>query len=170
MVEADSDRLLRDCWDAFIEIGREQASVVEQEDPVRRFLTVLHTILTQGRAVIVAKDENAPEPKPGVDFLGWFDAEWLYLLPEATFAAVVRFCRDTGEHFPIRQERLKKDLVKAGISKTDMGRLTATVRFGTHIKRVLQLDLAAVEKLLGITGLTTPHQSHHFKMGERDGL
>ena len=29
--------LLPACWDAFIEIGREQAQVVEQEDPVRRF-------------------------------------------------------------------------------------------------------------------------------------
>jgi len=170
IMQADSERLLRDCWDAFIEIGREQASVVEQEDPVRRFLTVLHTILTQGRAVIVLKDEGAPEPKPGVEFIGWRDAEWLYLMPEAIFAAVVGFCRDSGEHFPIRQERLKKDLAKAEVSKTDTGRLTASAWIGGHTKRVLQLNLAVVEKLLGITGLTAPHQSHHFKMGERDGL
>jgi len=168
--QVDAERLLRDSWDAFIEIGREQAAVVEQEDPVRRFLTVAHTILTQGRAVIVPKDEAAPEPKPGVEFIGWFDAEWLYLMPEAIFAAVVSFCRDGGEHFPIRQERLKKDLVKAAVSKTDTDRLTATVKIGGHTKRVLQLDLGAVEKLLNVTGVTTRHQCHHFKMGERDGL
>ena len=150
--QADAERLLRDCWDAFIEIGREQAMVVEQEDPVRRFLTVLNTILTQGRAMIVHKDENVPDQKPGVDFIGWRDSEWFYLMPEATFAAVVRFCRDGGEHFPIRQERLKKDLAKAGVSKTDPSRLTATVRIGGHTKRVIQIDVEAVDELLSITG------------------
>ncbi|MDP2601894.1 MAG: hypothetical protein Q8S00_04795 [Deltaproteobacteria bacterium] len=170
ITEADSDRLLRDGWDAFIEIGREQAAVVEQEDPVRRFLTVLHTILTQGRAVIVATDENTPEQNPGVDFLGWFDAEWLYLMPEATFAAVVRFCRDSGEHFPIRQERLKKDLAKNCISECHASRLTATARIGGHIKRVLKLNIEKVESTAGVTGVTACNHCNHFKMGERDGL
>ena len=67
--------------------------------------------------MIVHRDETVPEQKPGVDFIGWRDSEWFYLMPEATFAAVVRFCRDTGEHFPIRQERLKKDLAKAGVAE-----------------------------------------------------
>ena len=166
----DAGRLATDCWNAFIQIGRDQALIVEEEGPCKRFLAVLHTILTQGRAVIVPKDEQAPDLKPGAEFIGWHDAEWLYLLPEATFAVVVRFCRDTGEIFPIRQERLKKDLAKAGISKTDSGRLTASAWIGGHTKRVLQINAMEVEKLLNITGLTTPHRSHHFKMGERDGL
>jgi hypothetical protein len=167
---AGAEQLLKDSWDAFIQIGRDQAIVVEQEDPVRRFLTVMHTILTQGRVIIIATDERAPEPKPGVDFLGWFDADWLYLMPEATFAAVVRFCRDSGEHFPIRQERLKKDLAKAGISECHAGRLTATARIGGHIKRVLKLNIEKVESTAGVTGVTTCNRCNHFKMGERDAL
>jgi hypothetical protein len=167
---AGADQLLKDSWDAFIQICRDQVLVVEQEDPVRRFLTVLHTILTQGRAIIVATDETPPEPKSGVDFLGWFDSDWLYLMPEATFAAVVRFCRDGGEHFPIRQERLKKDLAKVGISECHAGRLTATARIGGHIKRVLKLNVEKVESTAGVTGVTTCNRCNHFKMGDRDGL
>jgi len=168
--ESDADRLLSDSWEAFIEICREQAMVVEQEDPVRRFLTVLHTILTQGRAVIIGTDDNMPEPRPGVDSIGWFDADWLYLIPEATFTAVVRFCRDSGEQFPIREERLKKDLAKAGISECHSGRLTATARIGGHIKRVLKLKINKIESLVGATGVTARNRCNHFKMGERDGL
>lgn len=165
-----ADRILQDSWDAFIQIGREQAIVVEQEDPVRRFLTVLHTILTQGRAVIVATDENAPEQKAGVEFLGWFDAGWLYLLPEATFTAVVRFCRDSEEHFPIRQERLKKDLAKAAISECHSGRLTATARIGGHVRRVLKLNIEKVETTAGITGVTGRNHCNRYRTGERDAL
>jgi hypothetical protein len=104
------------CWKAFLEIGREQAKIVEEEKPTRRFLGVLYTIIAQGRATLLPKDESPTEPKPGVDFVGWRDDDFLYLLPEAIFSAVVRFCRDTGEHFPTRQERLKRDLAKEGIS------------------------------------------------------
>jgi hypothetical protein len=167
---AGADQLLKDSWDAFIQIGRDQAIVVEQEDPVRRFLTVMHTVLIQGRATIISTDEATPESKPGVDFLGWFDADWLYLMPEATFATVVRFCRDSGEHFPIRQERLKKDLAKVGISECHAGRLTATARIGGHVKRVLKLNVEKLESIAGVTGVTTCNRRNHFKMGERDGL
>ena len=131
---------------------------------------MFHTILTQDLVVMIPTDERTPEVKPGVDFIGWFDADWLYLLPEAAFLSVVRFCRDSGEHFPIRQERLRKDLVKAGISKTDTGRLTASARIDGQTKRVLQINIQAVEELLSITGITTYHRYHHFKMGERDVL
>jgi len=164
-------------WEAFIQIARDQAKVVDEEKPVRRFLDVLSTLVTQGRAVLSPKDETPPEPRPGIDFLGWRDDESFYLLPEATFSAVVRFCRDTGEHFPVRQERLKRDLAKEQISKCDAGRLTTTTRVGGHTRRVLQLDIKAT----GITGhhrsVTTNHhvsdqnhQYHHKKEGQRDGV
>lgn len=166
----DTAKLLDKCWEAFLQIGKDQAVIVEDERPVKRFLNVLYTILIQGRGIIVEKPKKPPDPKPGVDFLGWYDDDFLYLLPEATFSAVVRFCRDTGEHFPIRQERLKRDLTKDGISKVDQGRLTATTWIDSHSKRVLQLDTKAIETLLDISGLTPNHRSHHFKMGERDAL
>jgi hypothetical protein len=157
------------CWKAFLEIGQEQAKIVEDEKPTRRFLGVLYTIIAQGRATLLPKDESPKEPKPGVDFVGWRDDDFLYLLPEATFSAVVRFCRDTGEHFPIRQERLKRDLAKEGISECDPGRFTKAAWIANHTRRVLRLSVHQIKELLR-EDLTTPYQSYHFRNGERDGL
>jgi hypothetical protein len=167
---AGANRILEDSWRAFIQICHEQALLVEQENPVRRFLTVLQTMLTQRRAVIVATDESTPDPKPGVDFIGWYDAEWLYLIPEAAFAAVVRFCRDTGEQFPIRQDRLKKDLAQAGISKCHADHLTTVKRIGDDSHRVLQLNVERMEATTGVTVVTTCNHCNHLQAGERDAL
>jgi hypothetical protein len=147
----EADKILDDCWDAFIQIGKDQAVLVEEEQPVRRFLGVLHTMVTQGRAIIKDKSEVIPDPKPGIDFVGWRDTDYLYLLPEATFQAVARFCHDTGDHLP-RSERLKRDLKKDGISECDEDRLTRRVRIGEHLPRVLQLNIGTIEKAVGIEG------------------
>lgn len=164
-----ADELRKQCWEAFLETGREQGRIVEEEKPTRRFLEVLATIMVQGRALLLPKEETIPEPKPGVDFIGWHDGEFLYLLPEATFAAVVRFCRDTGEHFPTRQERLKRDLAKEGISECETGRFTNNLWVGRHTRRILKLKVDAIQTLLG-AGIPTHSQSSHFWKGERDGV
>jgi hypothetical protein len=147
----EADKILDDCWVAFIQIGKDQTVLVEEEQPVRRFLSVLYTMVTQGRAIIRDKAEAIPDPKPGVDFIGWSDPDYLYLLPEATFQAVARFCHDTGDHLP-RSERLKRDLKKDRISECDDDRLTKRVRIGNHLPRVLQLNIGVIEKAFGIEG------------------
>jgi hypothetical protein len=161
-------------WHAFLEIGREQAVTVEDEMPERRFLEVLSTILTQGRAVLSAKDEQPMEQKAGVDFLGWRDDEFLYLLPEATFSAVVRFCRDTGEQFPLRQERLKRDLAHEHISECDPDRFTKVVKICEGSKRVLKLRVRAIETLLGyeisVTKVTVGYRGYQSEGQETDAL
>ena len=148
---AEAAQIRGDSWDAFVEIGKGQATLVEEEQPTRRFLTALHTIVTQGRAAIVAKDEKIPEPKPGVDFIGWADADYLYLLPEATFQATRRFCHEIGDQ-PPAPVRLKRDLQKDQISRTDQGRLTATARIGGRSRRVLQLDVDMIKTQCEIEG------------------
>jgi hypothetical protein len=165
----EAGELRKKGWEAFLEIGREQGRIVEDEKPTRRFLDVLCTIITQGRALLLPKEQAPAEAKPGVDFIGWQDHDFLYLLPEATFSAVVRFCRDTGEHFPTRQDRLKRDLFQEGISECDPGRFTTTARIANHTHRVTKLKIHRIKDLLG-EEITTHHQYHHFKEGERDGL
>lgn len=138
------------CWEAFLEIGRGQAQVVEEEKPTRRFLAVLSNLITQGRGLLLSKDEiiTSTEPKPGVDFLGWKDDESLYLLSEPAFAAVARFCRDTGEPFPIRQERLRRDLFREGFSECDPNRFTKMAKIGGRGVRVLKLSAQRINTLL----------------------
>jgi len=108
----------------------------------------------------------------GADLIGWYDEEVLYLLPEAALVTVARFCRDTGEPFATRLDRLKRDLAKEGVSECDQGRHTATAWIGGRSRRVLKLTISAIEALLGedIPDLTDPHHSHHSGDGERDAL
>jgi len=169
--ETDAKNLQDKCWKAIKDLGQEQAKIVEDEKPTRRFLEVLNTIITQGKVALLPKDESASiDQKLGVDFVGWRDAEFLYLLPQAIFSAVVRFCHDTGEHFPIRQERLKKDFAKQGIAECDPGRLTRTVKIGDHTRRVLKLNIQEIEELLNDKigdPVTGGHHSHRSWEGER---
>jgi hypothetical protein len=98
---------------------------------------------------LLPKDDSGEALKGGPDLVGWQDAEALYLLPEAAHQAVTRFCREAGEPFPVRSERLRRDLAQEGLSECDPGRYTTTARVGGRSRRVLRLRLLAVEALLG---------------------
>jgi hypothetical protein len=148
---SEAKDLRAESWEALIEVGKGQSQAVEEERPLRRFAEVLSSLLAQRRVTLLPKNE--PEANPGQgEFLGWFDTDFLYLIPEPTYKAVNEFCRNAGEFFPVRQNRLYADLREEGISTTDPGRSTTTVCIdGT--KRVLQLDIKKLEKL-GITNIT----------------
>ncbi len=148
---AEAEQLRAEGWVALLALGRAQGRLVEEERPTRRFLAVLLTLVTQRRAVLLPKEEDGKGIRAGMDLLGWQDDEALYLLPEAAFQAVARFCRESGELFPIRQERLKKDLAKEGLMECDPGRYTRTVKIAGRTRRVLSLKRAGVETLLGET-------------------
>ncbi len=118
--------------------------------------------------MISGKNQDRNDPRPGVDFVGWYDDEFLYLLPDAAFVAAARFCRDTGEGFPTSLDRLKQNLRTERISACDPIRCTATVRIRGQTKRVLKLNIQAVETALGLTGITADHRYHRFDEEEID--
>ena len=78
-----------------------------------------------------------------------------------------------SEPLSTQPERLRKDLVEAGIADGDRGRHTTTIRIDGRTKRVLGLNIAGIESLLGETFPTTNHQNHHYHHsweGGRDPL
>ncbi len=148
-------------WDALVSLGAAQGRLVEDERPSRRFLRVLLTLVTQGRALLLPRDENNDGGRPGADLIGWQDDEGIYLIPEASHQAVSRFCREAGEPFPVRRERLQKDLALDGLAQCDPGRYTKVERVGGSPRRVLSLKRQAVADLVGeafplplVTGVT----------------
>jgi hypothetical protein len=147
--QTEADELADRCWKALCSLGRAQSRLVEGERPSRRFLGVLHTLVTQGRALLLPKDQPAGALSREFHLTIWFDDDSIYLSPEAAFQAVARFCRDTGEGFPVRQVRLMGDLKQEGISECDPGRRTTTTKIGGHAHRVLKLNRQMVENLLG---------------------
>jgi hypothetical protein len=110
--------------------------------------------------MLFPKSEGARDARTEVPPIGWFDSESLFLVPDAAFQAVARFCRDTGEGFAVPQERLLKDLREEGLSVCDAERRTTTVKIDGSTQRVVRLRRKAAETLLGmefpvgVTGVT----------------
>jgi hypothetical protein len=97
--------------------------------------------------VLCRRDVGDGDGRP--DLLGWQDDDALYLLPEATWYAVTRFCRETGELFPIREDRLRRDLAKEGLSDSVADRHTATIRIGGRKRRLMRIKRGPAETIVG---------------------
>ena len=149
IAKTEADAVRSRSSDALREICTRQTQSVEGERPSRRFLSVLSTLLTQGRAVLIDRDRDPSSHAASAPMVGWQDDEFLYLIPDAAFNAVARFCKDAGEFFPVRSERLLRDLNKDGFSDCVEGRNTATVTLGGRKRRVARLLRERVEALLG---------------------
>jgi hypothetical protein len=147
--KSEADAVRSQSSNALREVALRQAQSVEGESPSRRFLSVLATMLTQGRVVLFARELDPTSHSGNAEIVGWCDDEFIYLMPEAAFNSVARFCRETGEFFPIRSERLLRDFSKEGYSDCVEGRNTAVVTLGGRKRRVVRLRRDRVEELLG---------------------
>lgn len=159
---AEAEMYQTKCWEALLVAGRTHGRSVETERPSRCFLSVLTAMLTQGRAEILPRDLGG-DGLPGDKLVGWGDDDSIYLVPESAFGAVARFCREAGEPFPVRQERLLRDLAREGLSECDPERYTTTARIGGRSRRVLRLRRQEVE---GVLGEELPSYHQRFRGGE----
>jgi hypothetical protein len=143
------------CWEALVERARIQGRLIEEEKPTRAFLSILTTLLMQKRAILLPKDDSGEDLRPELTLIGWQDDEYLYLLPDAAFQAVARFARDAGDPFPIRENRLRQDLVQEGLARADSDHTTSLARVGGRVRRLICLRKAAISEILG-DGLQDP--------------
>jgi hypothetical protein len=138
------------CWSTLAELGKEQSRLLEGEHPSRRFLESLATLLAQRRAFLLPMGETGSLPSPE-GFLGWRDEDQLFLLPDACFQAVSRFCREAGEPFPVGRNRLFLDLKRERLSDCDPQRTLKAVRIRGQVRRILALYRVPCEQLIGDT-------------------
>jgi len=146
---AEARDLQSRCWEALRARADAQCQGLAEEKPTRRYLSILVTLLRQGRALVLPRSCPRQPDRMDPPLVGWYDGEGLYLIPEAAFQAVSKFAGETGEPFPVNQRRLGQDLVREGIAITDPGHTTNTVRIGGVSQRVLHLRTAAVEAVIG---------------------
>ena len=115
LTETEAARLSEKGWAVFTATAKHQAQCVEGEDPVTRFAEVFTTLLDQGK---VRLDGLRPGEFMGWDKsqnLGFFDADFLYILPAALWNVIQKFCIAEGEHFPFRKHTLYKMLKNRGL-------------------------------------------------------
>jgi hypothetical protein len=148
--KSEADELCADAWETLLQLSTTQGALIRGEQPTHRFLKVIAAQLSQGTAVLLNK-EISPDAYSGkATRIGWQDDECLYLQPETTWRAVTTFCRETGEPFPVREDRLRRDLVKEGLmSQPPEGRYTNNVRCGGRKRVVFRIDRKAAEAILG---------------------
>jgi hypothetical protein len=145
--DREAAELAAAAWAALTELSIAQGKLITSERPSHRFLHVLLTLVQKKLGVLL--DRETHEDGPRADLLGWQDSDSLYLLPGPTWAAVAKLCRDAGEPFPIREERLRADLEKEGLCDGDRERRTAVVKIAGRPRRVLRLHRHKAEAIVG---------------------
>jgi hypothetical protein len=141
---AEAGRLAARCWEALCDAAAAQAKHQGETEPTARFLSLLRSVLSSGRAHLEARTGGEPDraagscgwrrdaPSPPIplgDCIGWLDDDNLYLELHAAFRATQMAARDSGEAFAISEHTLKRRLREKGLlASVDRKRETLTIR------------------------------------------
>jgi hypothetical protein len=140
---AEKEDLANRCWNALSCAAAAQAKHQAATEPTERFLALLRSLFTSGRAHLEARVGGAPDPSPGScgwkretdnwtprgDCIGWTDGDDIYLEPTAAYRVVQIAGRDIGDALTVSEQTLRKRLHEKGLlASIDEKRETLTVR------------------------------------------
>jgi hypothetical protein len=123
----------------------DHADRVREENPARRFLRVLISLLDSGQVLMWHKDSDVFPP---MDVIGWYDHEYLYLLPETAHKTVAEFCQRQGDPFNTRERIVREQFAEMRVLEKGESQFTRVVVLGGKARRVLQLWRNQAEALL----------------------
>ena len=136
-------RLAHRCWEALRDAAMEQSKHQAATEPAARFLDLLRSLLSSGRAHLEARGGGEPSRSPETcgwkgdssgrmprgECIGWVTDDDVYLEPTTAFRAVQLAGRDSGEVLAIGENTLRKRLHEKGfLASVDAARQTLTVR------------------------------------------
>ncbi len=132
------------CWDALRDVAVAQARHQGETEPTARFLTLVRSVLSCGRAHLENRRGGEPsqsprscgwrignsgELQPQGDCIGWLEDDDIYLEPASAFRAAQMAARDSGDIFGITEQTLKKRLRERGLlASVDQKHETLTIR------------------------------------------
>ncbi len=134
---AEADQLRLDGWQALLDCAAAQTTLLESERPTTQFLEMLAALLDEKRAILLPRHDEDVQRDPR--FIGWRDDEHLYLVPEKTFPAIMRGCRELGERFPLPRAATAVALRREGLTECEPKRNSKLVRIGRKPRRVWKL-------------------------------
>lgn len=137
ITETESESLCRRGDEALRSQLETQTTVSRNDDPVRAFLRVLRAQIDGGRVTLALADEPIA---PGNTAIGWkADKGKIHLIPDLTYAAVVKAMRDAGEGIQIKASTLWSRLAElALVTPYDRGKLTVKRKHGDERPRVVE--------------------------------
>jgi len=115
-------------------------------------------------------------PGPRAKLIGWIDANWLRLIPEATEQFLAESCRQVGRRPPTDKATLHRHLQQAGLIETateqrdgkPVVRRTVKERIGNAFPRVLKLKRAAVATEPGGNGAASGNSKTEQNLDHTD--
>jgi Domain of unknown function (DUF3854) len=192
-ITADEHATLAErCWSALGDAASGQDEHLSAGDPASRFVELLAAAIAAGRAHVAAEDGDLPSNpaawgwrrdaagrdgfvpelwRPQRERVGWLvdDAgvPYLYLDPDASFAAAQSMGRDTGDPLTVQPKTLHRRLRQGGhlVSVDEArGRLTVRRTLGGARRYVLHLKASVLE------GAAQPaQQAHKLSVPARHG-
>ncbi|MBI5193557.1 MAG: hypothetical protein HZA08_08980 [Nitrospirae bacterium] len=141
-LEQEAEELTAVGWNIFKKVAENQNKRLEREDPMKRFAEIIQTAIAQGKAKLEHKGEYRNEIRGGEfgELIGYFDDCGIYyLLPEAVWNLLSKFCIGQGEHFPISRQSFYRQLQVKGIIEAGQGQTTKQERIRGQNKRVLKI-------------------------------
>ena len=159
---AEGARFTAACWQAVCQAAAAQAKHQGETEPTARYLDLLRSVLSSGRAHLEDRRGGMPNQSPEGcgwrrdhagqwiclgDCIGWLHGDHLYIEPAAAFRAVQNAARDSGETFAVSDHTLRKRLREKGLlASIDTNRETFTIRrtvYGSS-KEVLHFSRSTV--------------------------
>jgi len=139
--------LRREYWNALMQDAVDHKILVEEEDPIDRFVRIMRNLFVQGRVWVKGAGDIADtDHEYPSEMLGWGDEDWIYLLGEATLSYIQRYCRQAGDPFPLNRNAFYKGLVDKGLAIPGTRFNTIQYREGDNkVDGVLKLNRAAFE-------------------------
>ena len=154
LTSSQAASLEAEAWAVLVEVAKEQGRVVQEENPVNRFFTILSELLRGGRMYLEGHATRQPEnpqtwgwerdldgadlyqPKHGAERVGWVDRDALYLLPETTYRFVVEHCQRSGSYFPLSARALPRQLASLGFLDVGENKNSKVLMFHSTYHRV----------------------------------
>jgi hypothetical protein len=169
ITSAERDQMATKGWQALLLAAADQTQEILAQDPVRRFLVLLGSCLSSGRAHLASpqgkEPENAiawgwrskpessrppattgnppPESKiwePQGRLIGWLKGARVYLDPEAAYAEVESLAEAQGERLPLSQQKLFRRMKDEGLFvKSEPDKCTLRKTLQGRVRAVLCL-------------------------------
>jgi hypothetical protein len=160
----EAEKLWERGWNSLLGVATVQEGHQAASEPAKRFIELLRSAISSGRAHLASTAGGRPEENAGAlgwrktdseyedwrpqgDRIGWVDGEDLYLESAASFR-VVQSQAQGGEALAVGERTLRKRLKEKGfLLSTDERRQTLTVRRtieGVKDRSVLHLHLASL--------------------------
>ena len=119
-----AEKLAADAEIVFAHLISDQNALVAQERPADVFVEVLRELLMTNKVRVDKLGNGVEEDVFAMscgERIGWYDHQFLFLLPEATYNAVDRFLAGRREKIAVSARSLWKNLEERGIISVEKG-------------------------------------------------